>query len=93
MLRDVPVMSVQDIIDAAADDADEFLAGVSSMTEARPVIREYLKTNHPPLAPADEARVIAGLLAILEEEGFFESAAGDDGMDDPGSGGGSDDEP
>lgn len=90
---DVPVMSVQDIINAAADDADSFLSGVSSMTEARPAIRDYLKAHHPQLAPADEARVIAGLLAVLEEEGFFEAAAGDDSMEDTGSGGGSDDEP
>jgi len=86
-------MSVQEIINAAADDADDFLAGVSSMTEARPAIRDYLKARHPSLAPPDEARVIAGLLALLEEEGFFASAAGDDGTEDTGSGGGSDDEP
>ncbi|MBE2216067.1 MAG: hypothetical protein IAE82_19495 [Opitutaceae bacterium] len=93
MFTDAPAMSVQDIIHAAADDADDYLAGISSMTEARPAIREYLKSNHPALAPADEARVIAGVLAILEEEGFFEAAAGDAALEDTGSGGGSDDEP
>jgi len=86
-------MNVQEIINTAADDADDFLAGVSSMTEARPAIRDYLKANHPTIAPADEARVIAGLLAILEEEGFFEAAAGPEELDDAVSGGGSDDEP
>jgi hypothetical protein len=93
MLRGVPAMNVQDIINAAADDADDFLAGVSSMTEARPAIREYLKAHNHKLTPTDEARVIAGLLAILEEEGFFEAAAGAEEMDDAISGGGSDDEP
>jgi len=86
-------MSVQDIINAAADDADELLVGVSTMTEARPAIRDYLKARHPTLVPTDEARVIAGVLAILEEEGFFESSAGSAALDDAGPGGGSDDEP
>jgi hypothetical protein len=66
-------MNLQDIINAAADDADEFLRGVRTMTEARPAIREYLAANHPKLSPGDSARVIAGLLAVLEEEGFFEA--------------------
>lgn len=86
-------MSVQEIINTAADDADDFLAGISSMKEARPAIREYLKANHPGLLPPDEAQVITGLLAVLEEEGFFAIASGDDAMEDSGAGGGSDDEP
>jgi hypothetical protein len=43
------------------------------MTEARPMIRDYLKSRHPKLGPLDVQRVIAGLLSILEEEGFFEA--------------------
>lgn len=86
-------MNVQEIIHATADDADAFLAGVSSMTEARPAIRDYLKSNHPALAQVDEARVIAGVLAILDEEGFFEGAGSGETMDDAITGGGSDDDP
>lgn len=93
MFPAVPVMNVQDIILAAADDADDFLAGISTMAEAKPAIREYLKLHHPQLAPPDEARVIEGLIAVLEEEGFFEGAGGADALDEDAAGGGSDDEP
>jgi len=69
-------MDLDAIISAAADEADEFLTGVSTMTEARPMIRDYLKSRHPKLGPVDVQRVTAGLLAILEEEGFFEASSG-----------------
>jgi hypothetical protein len=75
-------MDLEAIISTAADQADEFLAGVTSMTEARPAIRDYLKENHPKLGPLDVQRVTAGLLAILEEEGFFEVGAASDSWDD-----------
>jgi hypothetical protein len=75
-------MDLDAIINAAADDADLFLTGVASMTEARPVIRDYLKENFPDLAPADVSRVIAGLFALLEDEGFFESGARHDAWAD-----------
>lgn len=84
-------MNLQAIIDAAADDADDFLSGVTSMTEARPAIRDYLEQNHPDLAAADVQRVIAGVLAILDDEGFFGITGGTDSWAEE-SGGGSDDE-
>jgi len=71
-------MNLDAIINAAADEADDFLAGVRSMAEARPAIRDYLKENFPDLGPAESQRVTAGLLAILEEEGFF-AAGGEEG--------------
>lgn len=86
-------MNVQDIIHAAADDADDFLAGISSMTEARAAIREYLQSQYPGLAAPDQARAVAGVLAILEEEGFFQGSRREDAYEDAGAGGGSDDEP
>lgn len=75
-------MDLDAIITAAADDADQFLAGVTTMTEARPAIREYLKENFPDLSPADVPRVVAGLFALLEDEGFFEIEAGGDSWAD-----------
>ena len=86
-------MNVQDIINAAADDADDFLAGISSMTEARPAIREYLQSNYPGLPAPDQERIVAGVLAILEEEEFFQAAGRNEAFGDAGAGGGSDDEP
>ena len=75
-------MNLEAIINAAADDADEFLAGTRSMTEARPAIRDYLKENHPNLSPMEAQQVTAGLLAILEEEGFFQGEVSEDSWDD-----------
>ncbi len=86
-------MNIDAIINATASDADSFLAGISGMTEARVAIREYLQARHPELAPEEATRATAGILAILEEEGFFEGAPGAADSDDVGPGGGSDDEP
>jgi hypothetical protein len=75
-------MDLNAIISAIADQADELLAGVASMTEARPAIREHLKDKHPKLGAVDVQRVTAGVLAILEDEGFFEVGAAKDSWDD-----------
>ena len=71
-------MDLEAIISTAADEADEFLAGFATMTEARPAIRDYLKARHPGLGPLDAQRVTAGVLAILDEEGFFEAGTSRD---------------
>lgn len=76
-------MDLDAIINAAANEADELLTGVTTMTEARPMLRDYLKSHHPKLGPIDAQRVLAGVLAILDEEGFFEAgnARGDSWAD------------
>lgn len=71
-------MDLDAIISAAADDADQFLAGAASMAEARPAIRDYLQENFPDLGPADVHRVVAGLFALLDDEGFFAISTGGD---------------
>ncbi len=77
-------MNIQEIINTVADDADDFLSGVSSMTEARPAIREYLKSSYPKLSTEEGVRVVAGILAILGEEGFFEGSGKGDSWADEG---------
>jgi len=69
------MVDLNQIIGAAADDADEFLAHVASRAEARAAIREYLDQNHPELSKADVPRVVAGLMVLLDEEGFFDTRA------------------
>lgn len=64
-------MNVQAIINVAADEADEFLRGTGSPTEARPAIADWIREHHPELTPPDRKRVVEGLLALLAEEGFF----------------------
>lgn len=61
------------IIGAVADDADDFLADVTSRAEARAAIRAYLDENYPELGEADVPRVVAGLIVLLDDEGFFDT--------------------
>lgn len=66
-------MNLQAIIAAAADEADEFLSGVNNAAEARPAIQEWLADNHPELAADDRQKVLQGLVALLDREGFFDA--------------------
>lgn len=67
-------MDIESIIGAIADEADDFLGSASSMTEARPLIREHLKENYPDLSDEETLQVMAGLFSILSDEGFFDGA-------------------
>ena len=74
-------MTLGAIINDIADQADDFLDGVTKRDEARAAISEQLTIKYPKLEGSDRAKVVDGVLAILNEEGFFElgsSSAGDD---------------
>jgi hypothetical protein len=71
-------MNLQAIATAAADQADDFLQGVNSPTEAKPVILEWLADQYPQLPPADRPKVVQALLAILDREDFFAVAGSKD---------------
>ena len=73
-------MNLQAIINAAADEADGFLNGITTAGEAKPLIAEWLTENQPGLTAPDRQRVVQGLLALLEREGFFEAHAGGDAV-------------
>ena len=66
-------VNLQDIVNAAADEADDFLRGVTSIGEAKTVIAEWLADHHPRLSQPERQKIAQGLLAILDREGFFES--------------------
>ncbi|BET68354.1 hypothetical protein ASA1KI_32720 [Opitutales bacterium ASA1] len=66
-------MTPESIVNEVADSADDLLGDARSMTEARAAIREYLAANHPGLDKLQNEQVVAGVLAILDEEGFFET--------------------
>ncbi len=74
-------MDLKSIVNAICDQADDFLAGVRKRDEARAGIAEYLTMHHAKLAPADKKAVIDQTMRILDNEGFFESAAGGGGDD------------
>lgn len=65
-------MNLKSIIDEIADQADDFLEGVTSLEQARAAISEMVTMQPERLGPADRAAVIEGVMAILKNEGFFE---------------------
>ena len=69
-------MNLHDIIDAVADQADDFLAGADNRAQARAGIMELLNADYPGLTHADRKTVADRVMDILDREGFFESTPG-----------------
>ena len=67
-------MDLSSIIDEIASQADDFLANAANRKEARAGIDELVNNDYPRLSPADRKNVAEGVMAILENEGFFETA-------------------
>jgi hypothetical protein len=75
-------MDLSAIIEDFANRADDLLADAANRKEAEADLTEALAAQYPKLSPADRRKVVAGVLAILDEEGFFDTAPGgrwDDG--------------
>lgn len=79
-------MNLNAVINDIADQADDFLDGVTKRDEARAAISEQLTIKYPKLNGIERTKVTDGVLAILDEEGFFElgSSSDDDGDRDEG---------
>jgi hypothetical protein len=69
-------MSLKPIIDDIADQADDFLDGVTTRSDARAVISEQLTIQYPRLSGAERGKVVDGVLAVLDSEEFFGSGVG-----------------
>ena len=65
-------MDLRSLIEEIASQADDFLAGAANRKEARAGIDELINADHPRLSPADRQKIAEGVMAILENEGFFE---------------------
>jgi hypothetical protein len=65
-------MDLRSIIEEIASQADDFLAGAENRKEARAGIDELINADHPQLSPGDRQKIAEGVMAILENEGFFE---------------------
>jgi hypothetical protein len=65
-------MTVEQIINEAADEADTMLAGIRSQKDARPVIQDWIADRHSELAPPDRQKVATGVFSVLSREGFFD---------------------
>lgn len=72
-------MDLRALVNEIADNADDFLAGVTKRDEARAGIAEWLTMNHPKLPPTDKKAVIDQALRLLDNEGFFDAEAGGSG--------------
>ena len=64
-------MNLAAIIAEIADQADEFLKGVTDRAQARAGIAEQINLDFFELNPADRKSVIEGVIATLEAEEFF----------------------
>ena len=69
-------MDLRSIVEEIAGQADDFLAGAADRKEARAGIAERLTANFPQLGPIERNQVTGKVMAILEEEGFFEAGSG-----------------
>ena len=83
-------MTLEQIINEAADEADSVLAGIRSAKDARPLIQEWIAERHSELAPTDRQKVATGVFSVLSREGFFDvperrtSIFGDDDTEEAG---------
>jgi hypothetical protein len=59
------------VIDEIANQADDFLAGVTDRAQARAGISELLTMDYPQLNEADRNTVVKSVMAVLEGEDFF----------------------
>ena len=65
-------MSLKPVIDDIADQADDFLDGVTTRADARAAISEQITIMYPTLTGSERAKVIEGVILVLEDEGFFD---------------------
>lgn len=70
-------MNLQVIIHDIASRADDVLAGASNRAQARAGVEELITLDFPETAPPDRRKVVDGVMAILEAEGFFEGERSD----------------
>lgn len=70
-------MNLRGIIEEIASQADDFLAGASNRAEARAGVNELINADHFALGPGDRKLVADGVMAILEDEGFFDRPPGE----------------
>jgi hypothetical protein len=64
------------LIDQIADEADDFLEGVTSKEQARAAISEMITLRAAQVSGAERQKITDGVMAVLENEGFFESFRG-----------------
>jgi hypothetical protein len=65
-------MDLRPIITEIASQADDFLEGVTDRKEARAGIAEFIQIEYSQLPAADRKSVSDAVMAVLEDESFFD---------------------
>ncbi|HEY9249069.1 MAG TPA: hypothetical protein VIO38_08055 [Rariglobus sp.] len=75
-------MNLRPLVDEIASHADEFLEGVTSREQARAGIAELLTMDYPQLIAEDRKIVSDAVMAVLEDESFFDGGFAGHSFDD-----------
>lgn len=78
-------MNLQSLIEDLANRADDLLSDARNKAEAQTMLQELLASDYPKLELSDRRKVGTSVIAILAEEGFFESSSSrdwDEGADE-----------
>lgn len=71
-------MHLRALIDSIADEADDFLEGVTSRAQARAAISEVITLRAAHLNGIDRKHVTDGVMSLLEREGVFDTLPDED---------------
>ena len=80
--RHSPSMNLRPIINTIANQADDFLDGVTDRKEARAGIDEFITIEYSKLGAEDRKTVGDHVMAVLEDENFFNGGYAGHSFDD-----------
>jgi hypothetical protein len=75
-------MDLRPIISEIASQADDFLEGVTDRAQARAGIAEFITMDYPQLSAPDRKTVSDAVMAVLEDESFFNGGYAGHSFDD-----------
>lgn len=75
-------MNLRPLIDEIASQAEDFLNGTTSREQARASISELLTTDYAGLRAADRKLVSDHVMAVLEDDSFFDGGFAGHSFDD-----------
>ncbi|MBW8781578.1 MAG: hypothetical protein JF599_06795 [Verrucomicrobia bacterium] len=75
-------MDLRPIISEIASQADDFLEGVTDRAQARAGIAEFITMDYSQLSAIDRKTVSDAVMAVLEDESFFNGGYAGHSFDD-----------
>ena len=70
------------LIDTIANQADEILEGCTNPSEAHSLILEHLTARHRAVSIPDRRKIADQVIALLQNEGFFDASDNGDSWND-----------